>query len=382
LKKGVADSARGSARPAPSAVRSPPIDTAAAELSEGSVLDLILNADASGVRPVIAPRDDLSKFVANAVQDHVVKPPSVDQQTLIDQIDGVISATMRVVLHHRDFQSIEALWRGLAFLAKHLDTDENLQLYVADVTRSELNAAVLAPEEAAGRGLLGMLRGAGPGAHGAWTLIVGAYNFEPSDLAVLSAVGGAARTAGVPWISAADARFAGIDTFHNNADPDDWDSAPLAGWEEFRRSAAAHWVGLTLPRFLLRVPYGAKTDECTALDFEETEDGALPHDHYLWGNSALLVARLHGEAAADGDDPPTHGTLTGLPLFVAKVDGLPEILPVAEAFLGGRALTHLLDSGLTVIASERDGDSVRIPRVQSCALPAAPLATAIASEDQ
>ena len=155
----------------------------------------------------------------------------------------------------------------------------------------------------------------------------------------------------------------------------------MAGWDAFRRTDDARWISLTIPRFLLRVPYGARTDECSTIRFEETSDGAVAHDQYLWGNAAFLGATLFGEAAVAGDDLPTHGTIEGLPLFVATVDGLPEVTPVAEAFLGGRAVAHLLDRGLTVAAAQKDGDAVRIPRLQSVALPAKPLATAVSPND-
>ncbi|MEO7084303.1 MAG: type VI secretion system contractile sheath large subunit [Gemmatimonadaceae bacterium] len=373
-------SSQNATAPRPAASRAQPVDDAAVSLAEGSVLDMILDADSSPTRPVVAPRDDLAKFVAQAVDKHVVAPRSVDQETLIAQIDDVITATMRIVLHHPNFQSTEALWRGLWFLLTRLDTDENLQVYIADVSQGEVAEAARAPADAAGRGLLSILRGEGPGAHGAWSLVVGAYTFAPDEIPLVASVAGVAQTAGVPWMSAADSRFAGAHSFGNNADPDDWDAAPLVGWEAFRRTAAARWIGLALPRFLLRVPYGARTDECETMAFEEAEDGALAHDQYLWGNSALLAALLFGEAASNDDDLPTHGTLDGFPLFVAKVDGLPEVLPVAEAFFGGRAVTRLLDGGLTAIASERDGDSLRVPRLQAVSRPAAPLAAATGGE--
>ena len=135
---------------------SPPrtADTAAAMATGGSLLDMILDADpASGAtRSAARPQDDLSAFVSRAVRPHVVAAPTADQQTLIEKIDGVITATMRVVLHHPDFQAAESLWRGVSFLVRRVETDESLEVYVADVSRRELEQAADASSDASWKG--------------------------------------------------------------------------------------------------------------------------------------------------------------------------------------------------------------------------------------
>ena len=57
----------------------------------------------------------------------------------------------------------------------------------------------------------------------------------------------------------------------------------------------AETIGLALPRFLLRLPYGKKTFSAESFDFEEFE-GAPGHEDYLWGNSAFAVALRLGRA--------------------------------------------------------------------------------------
>ncbi|HEX3868128.1 MAG TPA: type VI secretion system contractile sheath large subunit [Gemmatimonadaceae bacterium] len=353
--------------------RPPTAESTAARLGGGSLLDMILDGDAASPAAAVRPRDELSEYVSQAVRKHAAPQRSVDQETLIQQVDDVIAATMRVVLHHPHFQAAESLWRGVSFLVQRLDTDEMLQVYVVDLAKSELTAAAGAPAEPAGRALRKLLRG--ELAPGAWSLVVGAYTFAPSETSLIASVAAAAKETGVPWICAAHARFAGVASFAESADPDDWDPSPIPEWEAFRRTADAQWIALTLPRVLLRVPYGARSNECDAIALEETNDGELPHDQFLWGNAAFLCAAMLGEAAGDGSPAPTHGVIEGLPLFVGKVDGLATATPCAEAVLAQRAVVHLLDRGLTVLAGERDGASVRVPRLQSVALPAARLAS-------
>src|SRR6185295_12560459 len=106
-------------------------------------LDMILDAQPGAPIPAaMRPRDDLSEFVSKAVQPHIVAKPTADQEALLEQVDGVIEATMRIVLHHPHFQAAEALWGGVAFLVRRLDTGEQLELYVADVSKTELLGAL------------------------------------------------------------------------------------------------------------------------------------------------------------------------------------------------------------------------------------------------
>ncbi len=373
-----AQSANSPSAPAQRLPPAPSTRAAAAAMTEGSVLDLILSNE-PGSEPhtrAAAPPDELSEYVQRAVTPHLVSQPSAEQEGFVAKVDAVIEATMRVVLHHRDFQAAEALWRGVDFLVRRLDTDESLQVYLVDVTRTELLSALAHDAGDAAKGLRRVLRGETQGAKGAWSLAVGLYTVSPSELPLVASIASMAKELGVPWISAADARFAGVETFAGNGDPDDWDSAPNAGWEAVRRGDGASWLALAQPRFLLRVPYGERTDECERIELEETDDGRLAHESFLWGNAALLGALILGEGAADGDPLPAQGTVSGLPLYVATIDGIAEAAPCAEAVIPQRGIMRLLDRGLSAVASERDGDAVRIPRLQSVASPATPLASA------
>jgi type VI secretion system protein ImpC len=331
-------------------------DAAALSLGSGSLLDRIMEGepDAGGtaIRGV-APQDELSDFLRRAVKPHLAKEPSAEQRERAAKVDELIVATLRVLMHHPKFQALESLWRGVDFLTRRLDTDERLQIHIADLPRSALMS--LNPPNVVG-----------------WSLVVVDVSLGVEDLELiwhLAALGLSTRT---PWIAAARPDLAGAASFENGSDVDDWDQGPIAGWDELRRSVAGRWLCLTTPRILLRVPYGKASDPCTTLSFEEQEPNAPSHGSYLWGNGAFAAALLLGEAAAD-DSPATHGTISGLPLHVAKIDGEAAAVPCAEALISQRSMTHLLDRGLTPLVSERDGDSVRVPRLQSLATPASPL---------
>ena len=126
----------------------------------------------------------------------------------------------------------------------------------------------------------------------------------------------------------------------------------------------------------MRPSYGKATEPCETIAFEEITDGRVSHETHLWGNPAILCGLLARRSAVDGDDPPTQGTVDGLPFQTVMVDGTPTAVPCAEATLSQRSVSFLLDRGLTPLASEKDGDAVRLPRIQSVAHPPAPLARA------
>ncbi|HEY7394984.1 MAG TPA: type VI secretion system contractile sheath large subunit [Gemmatimonadaceae bacterium] len=351
------DARPSSDRPRETIAPSSRTDAAALSLGSGSLLDRIMEGepDAGGtaVRG-IAPQDELSDFLRRAVTPHLANEPSVEQRERAAKVDELTVATLRVLMHHPKFQALESLWRGVDMLTRRLDTDEHLQIHIADVSPGALGS--LDPASVVG-----------------WSLVVADVALGVEDLPVIRHIAELASSTRTPWVAAARPDLGGAASFGDGSDVDDWDDQPVAAWDEFRRSPAARWLCLTTPRILLRVPYGRASDPCTSLPFEEQDPNAPSHESYLWGNGAFAAALLLGEAAANDDAPATQGTISGLPLHVAKIDGEPTAVPCAEALITQRSMTHLLDRGLTPLVSERDGDSVRVPRLQSVATPALPL---------
>jgi len=175
---------------------------------------------------------------------------------------------------------------------------------------------------------------------------------------------------GAPWMAAADPRMAGAATFADNGDADEWDQSSVPGWDELRHGRNAHYLCLALPRFLIRLPYGSE-NPVESMSFEEIGGDASSHDSFLWGNPALLCGLVASTPVERGRPAPSEGTIGGLPLHLATIDGNAEALPCAEALLSQRTVMHLLGRGLTPLVSQRDGDAVRISRLQSIADPPA-----------
>ena len=207
-----------------------------------------------------------------------------------------------------------------------------------------------------------------------WSLVLCAHSYSPADVGLLGKLAAFASATHTPFIVAADPSFVGADSFEDGADVDDWSTTPPSGWDDLRRAPGAHYLAVAIPRFLVRVPYGTRTDAIDSMAFEEFGDGVAPHGHFLWANPVFLAGLIASEEVERGEAPRSHGTIGGLPFYTVKIDGVSQAKPCAEALMSQRTAMHLLDLGLTALVSEKDGDSVRIPRLQSIATPPAPLA--------
>jgi type VI secretion system protein ImpC len=290
------------------------------------------------------------------VSKYTVAKADPRQPELIAQTDAAITGEMRAVLHHPAFQSLESAWRALYFLVRRLETGENLRVFVMDLPAEQL----LAPE-----GVSELIRVAVNEASGTiggepWAVMVGLYSFSAEHEGVLAQIASIARSAGAPFLSGLGASVVGL----------------KGVFDKLRSSALARWVGLAMPRFLLRLPYGKKTDETETFAFEEMPS-APEHEKYLWGNPAVACAYLLGEAfTRHGWEmrPGMVKDIEGLPLHLYETEGEKKLKPCAEILLTEEAAELLMDRGFIPLASIKDTDRVRVVRFQSIASPSTALA--------
>jgi type VI secretion system protein ImpC len=308
--------------------------------------------------------DDFQTLLRDIVAPHIEPAPDPLGPGLIAQVDAAVSGQMRALLHHPDFQALEALWRGVSFLVRRLSTGVDLKVLLIDIAKPELGADLVATYELLIEKSVGI-----PGAQ-PWAVLAGNYTFDrgASDLATLARMAAVARHAGVPFIAAAPSSI--LDG-KSRVDPE-----AAQSWDALRRLAQANWLGLALPRFLLRLPYGKQTESTEAFAFEEFQAPAR-HEDYLWGNPALACAYLLGEAFNESGwnlRPGEIGEINGLPAHVFRADGEPQLKPCAEVLLIEDAAESILDDGLMLLLSIKGSDSVRLLRFESIAEPTAPLA--------
>jgi type VI secretion system protein ImpC len=208
-----------------------------------------------------------------------------------------------------------------------------------------------------------------------WALLAANYTFDrtPDDIETLSLLGLVARLAGAPFIAAASPGFIGCESLASTPDPDDWqrreETEAARAWAALRRQPEAAYLGLALPRFLVRLPYGAETEPVERFEFEELDQRA-EHESYLWANPAFACAYLLAHAFSLQSwemRPGIVQEIEGLPLHVYREDGESRIKPCAETLLTVRAAEQIINQGLMPLLSFRDSDTVRLGLFQSIA---------------
>lgn len=335
-----------------SAVEPAPAAAPAPRPAAGGLLDAMVEEQGDEPsRPVTAAdANDLAGFIRRSLAGHVVPREAPAKQQRAARRQQLAAGLLRGFLHHPRVQAIEAAWRGLFMLVRGLATGENLKIYIVDVSLPELVQHMDAIHK--------QLRQNKP-----WGLICGNYIFGQSELdaEVLRRLATMASSLGAPFLAEASPPPGGD---------------PVEAWHKLRKSDLARWLGLALPRFLLRLPYGKDTDATESMPFEEMPESQ--HNAYLWGNPVFFCAHLIGKSYL------THGPgfaqrlqrrIDGLPLHVYRdEDGLPVAKPCAEVLMTERDAETLLEAGLMPLASLKEQDAALIVRFQSLAEPLSPLA--------
>jgi type VI secretion system protein ImpC len=360
-------------------------------LPGGSLLDRIIGAEsdppsrpaspaAGAGAPAPSEAADLQEYINRLMAQHAVPETSAGQQAAVSRLDALATDAMRAVLHHADFQALESLSRGVDFLVRRIETGPELQVHLLDASRAEVMEDQAPDRPLEDTALYRLLVEETAGTAGAepWSLLVGAYTFgrAPTDASALGRLAELGRAAGAPWLAGAHPRLVGAASFPALAEPESWSGGVDPAWAALRRHGSAAYLGLVLPRFLLRLPYGEETDACEAFQFEEVA-GEPEHGAYLWGNPALAAAVLLAEsftAAGWSMRPGSHLDLRGLPLHLYRSGVEAVAKPCAEVWFRERAAVRVLERGVMPLVSMKDSDAIRLVRFQSLADPPSALA--------
>jgi len=343
------------------------VSPAAASVEGSDIQRLLGRAPAAADKSAapVSPASIVDSMIRQALGSHITAKADPRQAALLATIDQTSAGLMRALLHYPAFQSIEAVWRGLDFLVRSLEIEEDVDVFVLDVSLEEMAAAFAASPTLAESDLFRLL--ADGGADVPWSLLVSLAPYQPTAghaalLARLGAIaqdGGATLLAGMAWA-------AWTKGYASTADQQ--------AWQALRRSACATSIGMALPRMLLRLPYGKKGEPVERFAFEEGPQA----EEYLWGSGALACAALIGRGfgAAGGWDfsPGDIDSIDELPVPVVQQDGESVQMPSAEAWLPENKVDAIIREGFMPLVPTLGRGSVRLPRFQSIALPAAPLA--------
>ncbi len=218
---------------------------------------------------------------------------------IIAQIDFKLTEQIKLILQHPDWQKLESSWRGMEHLVYNTETDEKLKIRFMNLSKDELRRNMkrykgIAWDQSP---MFKKLYEAEYGQLGGepYGCIIADYYFDhtPPDVDLLGSIAKVAASAHAPFIAGASPSVLQMDSWQELANPRDLtkivtQNLEYAPWNSLRASEDSRYIGLTMPRFLARLPYGAKTNPVDEFDFEEDADGS-DHTKYVWSNAAYAM---------------------------------------------------------------------------------------------
>ena len=220
-------------------------------------------------------------------------------EAMVAEIDRKLSEQLNLIIHHPDCQKLEGSWRGLHYMVNNTETDETLKIRVMNISKKDVAKTLKKFKGTAWdqSPLFKKLYEDEFGTPGGepYGCIVGDYYFDhsPTDVDILSGMSQIAAAAHAPFIAAANPSLMNMESWQELSDPRDltkiFQTAEYAPWRSLRDSDDSKYLGLTMPRYLARLPYGAKTEPVEEFDFEEDTGGA-DHSNYCWSSAAYTMA--------------------------------------------------------------------------------------------
>lgn len=291
----------------------------------------------------------IDALLRDVVGPFIVPAAKPEKAGLLATLDAAIADGMRAVLHQADFQAAESLWRGVDFLLRRLETGPMLQVHLIDCSAEEFAADLSAGDDLSDTGLYKLLvEQPAQAKDGGYTFVAGLYDFEatPPHTELLGRMAKIADAAGASFFTAM-----AVDDLANPKKP----PHPLVA-EAFNALKAlpeAKRLSLLGPRFLLRHPYGKRSDPISSFAFEEftLADGLAG---MLWGHPALLALTV---LAGQGGTP----TVADLPFHhYVDADGDSTALPCTERFISTAAVSALGGWGVGALVAHKGEPSVRL----------------------
>lgn len=302
-------------------------------------------------------------------EEAVEKVDKVLVDGVIAEIDKKISAQVNEIMHNAEFQKLESAWRGLRFLVDRTNFRRNIKLEILNVSKDELRNDFEEVPETIQAGLFKHIYEQEYDQAGGEPIagIIGNYEFENTvqDLALLRNLSKVAAASHAPFIGSVGPKFFGAKSVDEL--PLLPDIAPIfekteyMAWRGFRESEDSRYVGLTLPRFLLRTPYGPDTMPAKSFHFEE-EAGGENHDKYLWGNASFAFAATLTRSFADNGwcvnirGPQSGGLVEDLPIHFYQASGETTVKIPTEILISDRREFELAELGFIPLSFYKNKD--------------------------
>ncbi len=307
-------------------------------------------------------------------------------ESIIAALDAKLTEQLNHIMHHPDFQQLESSWRGLQHLVSNTETDEMLKIRVLNISKKEIGKTLKKFKGTAWdqSPLFKKVYEEEYGQFGGepYGCLVGDYYFDhsPPDVAILNGMAQISAAAHCPFIAAASPTTMQMESWQELANPRDltkiFQTPEYAAWRSLRESEDSRYIGLAMPRFLARLPYGAKTDPVEEFDFEEETEGA-DSSKYTWCNAAYGMAtnitrsfkhygwcsRIRGvESGGAVDDLPAHTFPTD--------DGGVDMKCPTEIAIADRREAELAKNGFMPLIHRKNSDMAAFIGAQSLQKPA------------
>ncbi|WP_420912632.1 type VI secretion system contractile sheath large subunit [Cronobacter turicensis] len=307
--------------------------------------------------------------------------------SIIAEIDRKLSEQINLILHHDEFQTLESAWRGLHYLVTHTETDEKLKLRFLDISKTDLRRTMKRYKGVAWdqsplfkkvyEEEYGQLGGEPYGC------LVADYYFDHSapDVDLLASLAKVAASAHVPFITGASPSVLQMESWQELSNPRDLtkiftQNLEYAAWNSLRLAEDSRYIGLAMPRFLARLPYGIRTNPVDEFHFEETTDGA-DHSKYVWSNAAYAMAVNINRSFKEYGwctlirGVESGGVVEGLPCHTFPTDdgGIDMKCPT-EIAISDRREAELAKNGFIPLVHRKNTDYAAFIGAQSLQKPA------------
>ena len=288
---------------------------------------------------------------------------------MIAEIDRKLSLQVDEIIHSPGFQKLESSWRSLQFLVDRVDFRENIKIEVLNVSKEELLEDFEDAPEVVKSGLYQIAYTSEYGQFGGkpYACLVGNYEFDagPQDIRLLQHTAAVAAMAHTPFIAATAANFFGINDYNTLPDLKDiksiMEGPQYIKWQSFRETEDARYVGLTLPRFLLRLPYGPDTSPVKSFNYQENVSAS--HERYTWGNAAFAFASRIADSfaqyrwCANIIGPQGGGAVDDLPLHQFEAMGSIQTKIPTEVLISERREFELAEEGFIALTMRKGSDN-------------------------
>jgi len=338
-------------------------------------------------------REEVEQAVKTLAQQALAKSTLIGNDVvesvnaMIAEIDKKLSQQINAIIHNPDFQALEGAWRGLHHLVNNTETDEMLKIKVMNISKKDLHKTLrkfkgtnwdqspifkrLYEEE------FGQLGGEPYGS------LVGDYFFDHSapDVELLGEMSKIAAAIHAPFIAGSGPALLGMESWQELSNPRDltkiFTTPDYAAWRSLRESEDARYLGLAMPRFLARQPYGAKTNPVEEFDFEEDTSGA-DSGKYAWANAAYAMAvninrsfKMYGWCSRIRGIE-SGGSVEGLPTHTFPTDdGGVDMKCPTEIAISDRREAELAKNGFMPLIHKKNTDFAAFIGAQSLQKPAA-----------